>query len=168
MMRRSTATGPPSCGPCRGPWGAASEGSASGWPAGRSERIFSTASWRLALAVDQELARDDDLFSFGEAVSHFDPTVSGVEAQDDLTRLEASFAQRDDGDVATPGAQDRLVGNGHDAGARICGQGDVGEHVGLEELLGVLELDPHPRRARLRIEERVDVGDEAFEPRPGR
>ena len=51
---------------------------------------------QIAFAIDKELARDDDVLAFFESSAHLEQASSSVQAEYDLSGLEAPITESDD------------------------------------------------------------------------
>ena len=111
--------------------------------------------------IDQELARYNDLLSLFQAAQHGELAVHLL-PDFHLHGRVLSRLLGDEGERALAGANDR-VDRHHQGFLAFPGDGDLGEHAGLEPLLGIRELHAHAQRARLAIGLREHRRDLPFE-----
>ncbi|EXI70406.1 MAG: hypothetical protein AW07_04082 [Candidatus Accumulibacter sp. SK-11] len=145
---------------CRPPAVAALAGLARGAVGGRAEAGHRRPE--VALGVDQEVGGDDHLLALADAGEDLDVVVA-ARSEADRARLEAAFGLPDQDDPA--GA---AVDHGGDRHARHRGPGGqrqfhLGKHRRLEQPARIGEFDARRHRARLGVQRRIDVGDDAFE-----
>ncbi len=106
--------------------------------------------------VEQELGRADYV------VTGFDPLLNGdlvtkLGAQGDGHRLEVAIPQRQYQPVLAAGADHRFARR-HQAGFSLAGaDAHLGEHVGFQELVRVVETQADPQGAGAGIKRRVEV-----------
>ena len=108
----------------------------------------------------RKLRRQDDRVPVVDPVEHF-PHAVAVAAEGDGGDLERSLRPLEDDQIAGAAADHGLLRHGE----RVAGDRDVERHVGVHARpqgeVGILELDRHGHRARLLVEVRVQVADEA-------
>src|SRR6516162_2579259 len=111
--------------------------------------------FELAFRINQEGARGDDTLAGRQPVCHRD-AIAEAFADGDLARLKIAMAEIDEHGLPITGVEDRVGRHGQ---LRSAGDAefDVDEHLGLHPQPRIIRVEPNFKRARHRIDLRLDV-----------
>jgi len=108
------------------------------------------------LGVDQEVGGGDDALASGDAAQDLH-AVGDLGAHPDLARLQAAGFQVDEHECPFAGLEDCALRH-HETGPEADLEDHIGEHLGLELSVSVVDFDAHLDGSRLLIDHGRDVG----------
>ena len=124
----------------------------------RLVRHSDQAGVHARLGIDQELAGNDDAFSFFQSRKNFGHAVR-LEAGFNLCRPESPIGQRQNDAFAPAGADDRLGGNGERFAVRVGCDFHAGVHIGLQREVRIVVGQANLAGSRLSTHARIDIVD---------
>src|SRR6266700_5436017 len=116
---------------------------------------------KLTFGIEHELAGGDNAFAFVQSAQHFVRIVVRARTEPYLAWLKMSAIDGDKYSVLLSASKHGRVGHEQCSGFEFSSQLNGSEHSRLQEEPWIVKLHPHPSRARLFIDRRINVSNSA-------